>query len=498
MLTSPRFAAALLVAVLIWEFGVLLLEASRKLFWYDELLTFHVSSLQPFSLFWRALQAGADGMPLAYYVFVRLARALPADPHVALRLPSILGYLLSLLGVYWFARKRLPAISGLIAAVLITLTPFRGFALEARSYALLVGFLAISAVLWQRIGEKRFMAPLFSVFLTLAVACHHLAVVAILSFGVAELTWTLLSGRIRWWVWAACLAATSPFFLNLPILLHYRAVFGKSFWARPTWGKAVKSYGDYLGIDYTLVLVLILFFGLVVGDSLLRTMRQPREGTGEREFDLPEIILISGLLFYPALLSVLARLLGSGYTSRYGWPAILGLVLGSVYLVRTIWAKFPSAYLLAALLIAFAYQGSGDLRKLREAGSTRVDERWTTLAKTIRTEPGIPVVIGSPLDYLEAVEYSPPELRDRLVQVVDSDIATRLVGTDTPDETNRLLAQFVPLHVEALAAFEAAHPKFILRSEGPYDWFTPYLVEKKYDLRLLSTEAGSSIYIAER
>src|SRR6202008_183209 len=104
-----------LVAVLISDFGVLLFEASRKLFWYDELLTFHVSSLQPFSLFWSALKAGVDGMPLGYYLLVRVARILPGDPHITLRLPSLLGYLITLLGVYWFARKRLPAFAGLAA-----------------------------------------------------------------------------------------------------------------------------------------------------------------------------------------------------------------------------------------------------------------------------------------------------------------------------------------------------------------------------------------------
>ena len=39
---SPRFASALLVTALIWEFSILLLKASSKLFWYDELLTFHL------------------------------------------------------------------------------------------------------------------------------------------------------------------------------------------------------------------------------------------------------------------------------------------------------------------------------------------------------------------------------------------------------------------------------------------------------------------------
>jgi hypothetical protein len=175
--SSPRFEHIALLSILAWVSVALILEARAKLFWYDELLTFHVSGLQPFSLLWKALLAGADGMPPGFYLIIRLARMIPGDPHVILRLPSILGYILTLVGVYWFAEERMPAPAGLAVVVLVTLSHFREYAIEARSYALLVGFLAIAAVCWQRFGERWFMAPLFAIFLTLAVACHPLAVV---------------------------------------------------------------------------------------------------------------------------------------------------------------------------------------------------------------------------------------------------------------------------------------------------------------------------------
>jgi len=498
MTTSPRFASALLVIVLVLEFCALLLSARRKPFWYDELLTFHVSSLHPVSLLWRALQAGVDGMPPGYYIIVRLGSMLPGDPHVTLRLPSILGYILTLLGVYWFVRKRLPAFAGLAAVFLITLTPFREFAMEARSYSLLVGFLAISAVLWQRIGEKRFMTPLFVLFLILAVSCHYLAVVAISAFGAAELIWSFLWRRIRWGVWAACLLASCPFFLELPLIVHLREVTGKHFWSPVHWDMMCTTYADYLGLDWKLALVFIVFFGITVGYSLLRTLPRLAAGSLARDFALPEIVLVGGFLFYPALLIALAKLLNnSGYTPRYGWPAILGLVVGAVYLVRPIWLKSSSGYLLVALLIVFAVQEGGDFRRLYQAGSTRMDERWTKLVKLSRDETGIPVVIGSGHRYLEAAEYAPPELRDRLVVVVDEDAATRLVGSDTCDKTLRLLAEFIPLRVADLAAFQAADQKFILSSGGTRDWLTQYLVESRYHLRLLSEDAGGSFYIAD-
>ena len=499
VMTSPRFVSALLGTVLLSEFGVLFLRAGRKLFWYDELFTFFVSKIHPFSLLLRALWAGVDGMPPGYHAMIQLASMLPGDPLVTFRLPSILGYILTLLGIYWFVCKRFPTVAGLAAVLLVTLSPFRGYALEARSYALLVGSLAISAALWQRIGERRLLTPLFALFLAVAVSCHYLAVFAITLFGIAELAWTFLSRRIRWGVWVACLLATCPFFLGIPILLHFQEVVGRNFWAKPDWGMVVSTYSGYLWLDSTFTLVLIFFFVLVVGDSLPR-MWQPGERMSEYEFTAPEIFLISGFLFYPILLVLLANLLGSGYTPRYGWPGILGLVLGSVHLVRPIWFRSVSAYLLAGLLIVFAVQSGNDLLMLSKAGSAGVDARWTKLAISSRNKPSIPVVIGNPMAYLEAMAYAPPELRDRLVMVVDPGIAARLLWSDTPDQANCLLAQFVPLRVEYLAPFQVANQKFLLYSGG--DWLTQYLIESKYHLTLLSKEdwagGGGSLYVVER
>jgi hypothetical protein len=105
-------------------------------------------------------------------------------------------------------------------------------------------------------------------------------------------------------------------------------------------------------------------------------------------------------------------------------------------------------------------------------------------------------VIASPLTYLEAAEYAPPELRGRLVEIVDSDTAVRLIGTDSEKE-NRILAQFFPLSIEDLAPFQTNHQRFILFSGGPGDWFTQYLVGNGYHLRLLSKGVHNAIYIAE-
>lgn len=508
MMASPLFGALLLVSIVGWEFCVLLLKASIRPFWYDELLTFYLSGLHSFSLLWRALSAGVDATPPGYFVIVRLARMVPGNPLVTLRLPSILGYILTLLGVYWFARKRLSALAALTAVLLIALSPFRGYAVEARPYALLVGFLTIAAVLWQKLDERWFMTPLFAVSLALAVACHTLAVMAISVFGMAELTWTFLSRRIRWGFWAACLFATGPFFLSLPLLLNFRRIFGKSFWSRAHWSWLGATYYLYLRLgEYVLVLTVLL--GIVIGTSLLLALRNSGDETVEHDFALPELVLIGGFVFYPALLVVLTTLLKAGYVPRYGWPAIFGLVLGLIYLLRSTWAASPR--LLMALLIVFTglsiddfprasstthYTPLGiDTPTLTPAG---VEERWTRLDALRRDQPSTPVVIADCHHYLEAVQYSPPALRGRLVEVFDNNDAIRLVGTADGETEDRLLAQFVPLQVEDLTSFESEHRQFILYSGGLFDWLTRYLIEQKYHLTLLAQDDDNMIYIVER
>jgi hypothetical protein len=388
--------------------------------------------------------------------------------------------------------------AGLTAVFLMMLSPFRTYAVEARSYSLIVGFLAIAAVFWQRIGEKPLMTSLFALFLTLAVASHNLAVVTISCFGVAELAATILAGRIRWGVWIACLLATSPFFFSLPLLMHLRDIYGQYFWAQPDWRTVFSTYKYFLGVDLSIFpIILILLLGLIATKAFVRTFRQPGQDLRESEFSLPETLLAGGFLLYPALLVVLTKATGGGYTPRYGSPVILGLALGSLYLIHVIWPKPFSTYLLIALLIVFLARDSSEFRGFYRDGSTRADSRWTRLSELSSSEPNVPVVISTL--YLDAVEYAPRELRDRLVRVVDSNASRLILGFDTSDENFRLLAQFILLRVEDLVRFEGTHHRFLLYSGGGVDWITRYLVKDKYCLKLLSVEDFEySIYLVER
>jgi hypothetical protein len=157
------------------------------------------------------------------------------------------------------------------------------------------------------------------------------------------------------------------------------------------------------------------------------------------------------------------------------------------------------AGLTAVLLLVFLHSGVDQMVAL---SNTSLTERWSKLASTSRQEPGIPVVIADAVTYLEANEYAPPEMRGRLVELGDVDMAVHFTGTDTAERANALLARYVRLRLEERTSFEASHPRFILCFNQTNDWLTwltPYLMQKNYHLMLLSYGKDDySVYLVTR
>jgi hypothetical protein len=233
---------------------------------------------------------------------------------------------------------------------------------------------------------------------------------------------------------------------------------------------------------------------------LFRWRRDPGRTWPESGFPLPDLLLTGGFLIFPAVLAVLAKVAGSGYTSRYGWPAILGLALGSVFLVADIWTKPAGTRILAALFLVFLFQTTENFRSLR-GPRPKPEDRWSKITQLSAENPAIPVAVDAGNAYLQLMYYSAPELRKQVIRVIDRDAAVRWAGTDTGEIIHRLLGQFFPWRIEDSASFLAAHKKFLVLLDGSiftvYSWLPQYLLEKKYHLTLLWEDGPAAIFMAE-
>ncbi|MCL6545395.1 MAG: glycosyltransferase family 39 protein [Bryobacteraceae bacterium] len=325
-LQSPRGSLAVLAGLMGLSFVARAVSAGAKPFWFDELFTVLMAGLPSMAKVREVLAAGADAMPLFYYWLEKQAGTLPLDPHVAFRLPSVAGYVLAIAGVYFFVRRWLSPAAGLIAALVLALSPFREYAIEARPYALMVGFIALAAAFWQRIDDGRRYPLLLGASLALGVASHHYTVVALVCFGMAELTVVWLRRRWRWRAWIPLAAATAPFWLGLPLLLRFRQVAGPHYWAKPDWTGITSTFPlSGLPLAYFVPWILAILVALM---EWSRLDSESLSGSITRHgMALPEMVLSGSLLMFPVILLLATHASGGGYTLRYNWPFIVGFAI---------------------------------------------------------------------------------------------------------------------------------------------------------------------------
>jgi hypothetical protein len=193
-------------------------------------------------------------------------------------------------------------------------------------------------------------------------------------------------------------------------------------------------------------------------------------------FRASEILLIGGFLLYPPVLLVLMRLLRGGYTARYGWPAILGLTLAAAFLMDRFILRSARAALLTALLLVFVIRDAATIVKVSRAApvSSVAGARWGRLATLTSAIPEIPIVIADGEEFLEMECYAHPDLRDRLINVVDAQTALAQVGYDSVDSANAMFGSFYHLAVEPAAQFLSPDHRgrrfYLFSSHAPRTW----------------------------
>jgi hypothetical protein len=187
--TSPGYWSFIVAALLaIFYFATSVYIGSHRLLWIDEVSTVHVARLPHWTLIWQVLAQGADAMPPAYFIVVRLFDSLFGHTDVAVRLPSALAMTVGLLVTFDCARRLTDGLHGLIAFSLLTcsLLPYYGF--EARSYGLYFMLAALSLWVWTHTkDEKKSSAVVFGAVLFLCVSLHYYAVLCLVPYAVWEI-----------------------------------------------------------------------------------------------------------------------------------------------------------------------------------------------------------------------------------------------------------------------------------------------------------------------
>jgi hypothetical protein len=502
---SPvAISTAALICILAAEFVLLASNARQLRFWYDELLTLHYASLRPFSATLDALLTGKDMMTPAFMGMMSAATRLPGDIHINLRLPTIAGYLLTLAGVFYFTRRRIGGTWAVAAVLFIALSPFRSFAVEARPYAMVTGFVAAAAVGWQMLGERRWAAPLMYVFFLLSVATHYLAALLIACLVGAEAVYALRERKARWSVWGLAAAAALLAGAQAPLILHTRTVYSQSPTYSPPLERMLVTYKNYLALDINYaVLLLALAVTALLALMVERWRREPAGGEAGGGFSAPELALALMLTLYPAMMVAMTIIFHTWYLPRYAWPVIVGLAIVWGILCSSIKARPTAAALMAAMALTFSLQTAKDMAKMISSASERMQKGGgapPTLVQAARAYPGHEIVVSDPKAFVEMAYYSSHGLNGRLAQLLmpDGRMAERSEGV--PDRANRLLSSVVRLRLLEADAFVEGHREFVLYAASPDrpSWVLRYLEERGYTFLSVKGTLGGGVFLARR
>lgn len=312
----------LLLAFSILYFADVLLRAWEKYFWYDEIYTVYISRLSVSGIS-QALKRAVDLNPPLFYWLTKASEAITGENQITVRLPEVIGFWIFCLCLFRFVSRRAGVVAGFIAMVFPVLTGAFFYAYDARPHGIVLGFVGLSIVCWQKAyqSERR---GLWMILLSLsifgAVMNHCFAVLLAFPFAMAELFETIKSRRLHADFWAAL---TLPLLAVVPIYLpllrgNQKGVSGTDFGQfTPDWFQVQHFYHFLLDPSFLLLLfALLLIFAARINAPAFWPIVPGRE-----------IVLALGFLALPAVGVLVAKAGSAAYYDRYFISALIGVCL---------------------------------------------------------------------------------------------------------------------------------------------------------------------------
>ena len=483
--SDPATRAALVsrwmpVAAFAFITTLVLLSASTRLMWYDELATYAPARLATVSQTLAFYTQGLDTPSPTPALMLHGTMRILGDSDFRGRLPWAILYLASSALAYLFVRKRYSAPYAALAILFPSATAAFFFATEMRAYGLVWVATALMAVAWQQRhgGSRRFAAlSIFWLAFAGAVLSHAFAVFLFVPFALAESAAVATNRRVDKPLWAALLTAPLAILLLLPAMEKANHYYGQRFWSKPHLTAAPSSilgtYIFFLG-RYGLPLVLVVAIALPLLRRFLLPSR-PAESATPFGFTRPEWVLVLSLAAYPIYAYLGSMALGV-FVPQYCFPVIVGLTFLFVgAAARYGRESFRIAAVLCIILVFGAAAGQGRILAHvwhqwppNTAGELRA-EAWAEAA----CRSGLPVLAAAPHDFWVWRHYGPPCLQKQLLYAED------LARTDRDtysDELNmRLFSPSLHLPVVNAQAFFSSHRRFLVAATPKRSWLMPYL-----------------------
>ena len=466
----PGVLLLLFACVYFIGFGLI---AARAVVSNDELFTLYIARLPSFTDIWVALATGAEQTPPLFYAISRADIHLFGTSGLSLRLPELLAFALMCTCLFHIVARRTSAAYGFLALLFPFMTTAFNYAVEARSYALVMAFSAFGLLcwIWAAEGRHRRLALIgLAASLAAAISCHYYAVLSLFPLGMGEATRTFRRKRLDAGVWLALGLSLSPLLAFLPLIQSARK-FAPHFWAKPKWSSMAYFYDHFLLTPSAIPLLVIL-----LAEVIYRALRRPCAEVAERPVraDVPahEIAAAVGFLLIPVVGVVLAKTVVGAFSDRYALPAVIGLsIIVAWGIHRMLDARRAPAVALGVLLLAFLAIKEVQTYRRVVVDGLRHTQTYNFLQNYASGDA--PIVISDPVAFMEFSYDVPKNLARRLTYLADPRLALQYAGSDDAEKGLVEMKSWARLDVQKFHEFVATGRRcyiYVVDYPDQYAW----------------------------
>jgi hypothetical protein len=441
--------------------------ASIKLLWLDEFITFYIAKLGHVRAIWAALGRGADPNPPLNYLLVLLSTKVFGQGEVALRLPAILASGAGLAALFAFLRRRVPPIYAVAGVLLFMCTAAFDYSFESRSYALLLGFSALSLVAWRSSIEgthQTWGAIALAVVLAAGLSSNYFAVLAFFPVAAGELVRDLRGRRVEWRVWIAMAVAGSILLIYMPLVNKAVATFSPYAWN--------KVQLDAIADSYLEMVEVILWPALGICAAGLVFVFLERKRAIPAILPQHEAVAAFVLMLYPFIAYGIARIHGGMLSPRFVVPVCYGFAIAATVLAFRMLRQWDWAgLLLVFMLVCWLFAREGVVAKMY------YDQRLA-LERIIETIPPATTAIAVPdsLLVLPMYHYAPPGIASRIVFPVDFAAIRKYKREDSPEQNLWHGRDGIyPVPIVSLDKFTAENSEYLIAA-ADNNWLVKKLV----------------------
>jgi hypothetical protein len=374
------------IAFLVLSAALMLVRSHHQLMWTDEFYPLESDSAASLiQVIHRQLTTPISLDPIVYNALAHFSIDLFGVGAFAIRLPSMCGYLLMQICLFYFVRRIAGERAATFALAIPALLGVVSYGVDARPYGLLLGLSALVMLSWQTAIRKdtgRVGALIvLSVSLALVINTHYYGVLLLIPLCGAELFRTFERRRVDL---PMALSIGLGMVIGILVLLPFaRAVseFRAHYFAKGV---------DYHFITHAYLWVVIGYEALnvamqhllgaaliVVAAILLWVYKRGRSST---KIMLPQaeavfLLMLTGLPIFGYLL---AHFITKVIEARYVLPAVVGITaLLAISMTPILQSKLAGRIVLATVFVAIAVTGVLHIRTAIE--ETQKSMAWLSL-----------------------------------------------------------------------------------------------------------------------